>query len=149
MNVKRDAGRLVVVTFVSAVALNFGWEMAQARLYEPMGTTWEATQRCFVASLGDGLMILLVVASGAIVFRTSGWFVEPTLAWYAFAALTGLILAVAVELWGLTTGRWTYQVHMPLVTGTALGAVPLVQMVILTPLSLWLAGAWRSPRGTR
>ena len=68
MNVKRDAGRLVVVTFVSAVALNFGWEMAQARLYEPMGTTWEATRRCFVASLGDGLMILLVVASGAMCF---------------------------------------------------------------------------------
>lgn len=149
MNVNRDAGRLIVATFVFAVALNFGWEMAQARLYEPMGTAWEATRRCFVASLGDGLMILLVVASGAMLFRTGRWFVEPTLVRYALAGLTGLIFAVAVELWGLATGRWMYQVHMPRVPGTNLGAVPLVQMVILTPLSLWLASAWRSRAGIR
>ncbi|ODS53439.1 MAG: hypothetical protein ABS36_12385 [Acidobacteria bacterium SCN 69-37] len=144
MKVNRDAWGLVVATFVSAVALNFGWEMAQARLYEPMGTAWEATRRCFVASLGDGLMILLVVAGGAMLFRTGRWFVEPAPARFAFAAVAGLIVAVAVELWGLATGRWTYQVYMPRVPGTELGAVPLVQMVILTPLSLWLAAAWRS-----
>ena len=149
MTVNGAAWRPVVGSFVSAVALNFGWEMAQARLYQPMGTAWEATRRCFVASLGDGLMVLLVVAGGAIVFRSVRWSVEPTLARYAFAALTGLIFAVAVELWGLATGRWTYQARMPRVPGTELGAVPLVQMVILTPLSLWLAGAWRSRRGTR
>lgn len=76
MKVNRDAWGLVVATFVSAVALNFGWDMAQARLYEPMGTAWEATLRCLVASLGDGLMILLVVASGAMLFRTGSWFVN-------------------------------------------------------------------------
>lgn len=128
MKVNRDAWGLVVATFVSAVALNFGWEMAQARLYEPMGTAWEATRRCFVASLGDGLMMLLVVASGAMLFRTGSWFAGPMLLRSAFAALTGLIFAVAIEVWGLATGRWTYQVHMPRVPGTELGAVPLVQM---------------------
>jgi len=149
MTVNGDAWRLVVGTFVAAVALNFGWEMAQARLYEPMGTVWEATRRCFVASLGDGLTILLVVATGAVLFRSSRWFVEPTLARYAFAALVGLIFAVAIELWGLATGRWSYQVHMPRVPGTVVGIVPLAQMVILTPLTLWLARVWRSRRGTR
>ena len=141
-----DAWRAVGVAFISAVALNFGWEMAQARLYEPMGTVWEATRRCFVASLGDGLMVLTVVAGGAMLFRSVRWFVEPTLAKYAFAALTGLIFAVAIEMWGLATGRWAYRVHMPRVPGTAVGAVPLVQMVILTPLSLWLADVWRRRR---
>ena len=149
MTENRNEGPLLVGAFLSAVALNFAWEMAQARLYEPMGTVWEATRRCFVASLGDGLVILLVVASGAMLFRSVRWFVEPTPARYAFAALTALIFAVAIELWGLATGRWAYQAHMPRLPGTELGAVPLAQMVILTPLSLWLAGAWRSRRGTR
>ena len=149
MIVNGTAWRPVAGAFVSAVALNFGWEMAQARLYQPMGTVWEATRRCFVASLGDGLVILLVVASGAMLFRSVRWFVEPTPARYAVAALTGLIFAVAIELWGLATGRWAYQARMPRLPGTELGAVPLAQMVILTPLSLWLAGAWRSRRGTR
>lgn len=94
-------------------------------------------------------MILRVVASGAMLFRTGRWFVEPTRVRYALAALTGLIFAVAVELWGLATGRWMYKVHMPRVPGTNLGAVPLVQMVILTPLSLWIASAWRSRAGIR
>ena len=149
MTVNGAAWRPVVGTFVSAVALNFGWEMAQARLYQPMGTAWEATRRCFVASLGDGLMVLAVVAGGAMLFRSVRWFVEPTPTKYAFTALMGSIFAVAIEMWGLATGRWAYQEHMPRVPGTQLGVVPLVQMVILTPLSLWLASARRSRRGTR
>ena len=149
MTVKGVAWRPVVDTFVSAVALNFGWEMAQARFYEPMGTVWEATRRCFVASLGDGLMVLLVVGGGVMLSRSVRWFAEPTLTKYAVAALTGLIFAAAIEMWGLATGRWAYQAHMPRVPGTELGAVPLVQMVILTPLSLWLASAWGSRRRAR
>lgn len=140
MNVTRDARRLVVGTFVSAVVLNFAWETAQAPLYEPMGTAWQATRRCFVASLGDGLMVLLAVAIGATLFRSSRWFVEPKLATNAVAAFAGLVIGGGVEQWGLTGGRWAYQVHMPRVPGTDMGVVPLAQMVILTPLSLWLAG---------
>ena len=79
MTVNGVAWRPAIDTFVPAVALNFGWEMAQAQLYEPMGTVWEATRRCFVASLGDGLMVLLVVAGGANGLSAIRWSVEPTL----------------------------------------------------------------------
>ena len=142
MTANRDAALLVVRTFVFAVVLNFSWEMAQAPLYEPMGTAWQATRRCFVASLGDGLMILLVLWSGATLFGSSGRFVRPTLATVTFAAVAGLVLAVAVEQWGLASGRWVYQPHMPRVPGSDVGVAPLAQMVLLAPVSLWLA--WRT-----
>ena len=38
--------RWLATAFVVAVLLNFVWEMAQAYLYHPMGTVWEATRRC-------------------------------------------------------------------------------------------------------
>ena len=62
MSVNRDAARRLAHTFLWAVTLNFAWEMAQAPFCESMGTVWQATRRCFVASLGDGVLILLVVA---------------------------------------------------------------------------------------
>ena len=148
MSVNRDAARRLAHTFLWAVTLNFAWEMAQAPFCESMGTVWQATRRCFVASLGDGVLILLVVALGGTMCRTSRGFVELTVATDTCAALAGLALAVAVEQWGLASGRWAYQVHMPRVPYTDMGAVPLAQMVILTPLSLWLAGR-RGAKTTR
>lgn len=129
-------------TFLVAVVLNFAWEMAQAPLYEPMGTAWQATRRCFVASLGDGVMILLVATVGAVMFRSATWFARPALWACIFASCAGLALAVVVEHWGLANGRWAYLARMPRVPGTDVGAVPLLQMVTLTPVSLWLGSRW-------
>lgn len=55
--------RVYGTIFAVAVPLNYAWEMAQAPLYESMGTFSSAALRCFVASLGDGLLTLLTVAS--------------------------------------------------------------------------------------
>lgn len=60
----------LTVLYVIAVALNFAWEMAQAPLYGPMGTLVQASRRCFVASLGDGVLMLGVVLIGYVVFGT-------------------------------------------------------------------------------
>ena len=50
-----------VEVFAIAFALNSVWEMAQAPLYQSMGSAWEATRRCFVASVGDGALILIIL----------------------------------------------------------------------------------------
>ena len=55
--------------FAVAVAINFVWEMMQASLYAPMGTFWQATWQCFVASLGDAAMIVSVAIFGAALFN--------------------------------------------------------------------------------
>ena len=126
--------------FAIAVPLNFVWEMVQAPLYAPMGTFWEATWRCFGASLGDGLLILVVWLTGVIVFRSEVWFSRPSAGRLAFPAGVGLGLAILVETWGLEMGRWAYGPHMPILPGTSIGIVPLLQMTVLAPLTLRLAG---------
>jgi hypothetical protein len=130
--------RLPRTVFLISVALNFVWEMAQAPLYASMGTLWWATWRCFRASLGDGLLALLVWMTGAMMFRSPAWFVRQSKARLAFASSVGLGLAVVVEIWGLQTQRWSYSSRMPLVPGTMIGLAPLAQMAALVPLTFVL-----------
>lgn len=131
--------------YVVAVPLNFAWEMMQGGLYEPMGTFWQATLRCFLASLVDGAVVLLIAMAGVVVFRSSDWFVRGRRDRYAFAAAAGLAAAIALERWGLASGRWAYNESMPVLPGTELGAVPLAQLLLLTPLTFYLSKV-RVPR---
>src|SRR5882724_1976726 len=69
--------------FAVAVLLNYLWELVQAPLYvglESYSTT--VLWRCFVASLGDGLMVLLIVAAGWITLRRWDWFEQPAVVGY-------------------------------------------------------------------
>lgn len=138
----RNARRAATV-FGVGVILNFIWEMAQAPLYRPMGSFWEATWRCFNASLGDGVLVIAVWLAGGGLFGSTTWFLRLSTGRLAFATGAGLCVAVLIELWGLQAGRWSYTQHMPLVPGTLLGVVPLAQMAVLVPLTFRLAAAWR------
>jgi hypothetical protein len=128
--------------FVVGVFLNFVWEMAQAPLYQPMGTFWHATVRCAMASLGDELIIILIALLGSLVSRSPDWWVRSQTRSYVAAAAGGLVIAIVVERWGLDTGRWTYGSRMPVLPGTDLGLSPLTQMTVLVPLTFYAATIW-------
>lgn len=68
----------LIPVFIVAVLLNYLWELAQAPLY--VGLEEYDTRvfwHCFVASWGDGIMVLLIVAAGWIALRKPDWFVRP------------------------------------------------------------------------
>lgn len=131
---RRIAAGWSVEVFAVAFALNSVWEMAQAPLYQSMGSVWEATRRCLVASIGDGALILLMLTLiRGLAGRAS---IEHR---YAMAVVFGVVVATAVEWWGLSEGRWAYGPQMPIVPGTALGMVPLMQLTLLTPITMWVA----------
>jgi hypothetical protein len=134
------ADKLISV-FIVAVLLNYLWELGQAPLYlggeeYNAGVFWH----CFVASLGDGIMLLLIVTVGWITLRKPAWFVRPGFRGYLVMITTGVVLAVVVE-WvavhGL--GRWVYAEKMPTVPGLGIGLVPIAQMLILPPLIFRIA----------
>ena len=135
--------QLFVATFLVAVGLNFLWEMLQSALFAPMGGTVQPVWRCFVASLGDGIIILAVAAIGALLFRRFDWFVRPGPAGYVFMTVFGAVVATSIERWALSTGRWAYAVGMPLISVLNVGLVPVLQMVILPPLVFALAVRWQ------
>jgi hypothetical protein len=134
--------------FVVAVALNFPWEMAQAYLYAPMGDWGTATRRCFGAALADGGIVVVMVVAGIIVFRRYDWIRDLGPAQIAFSAVIGGIIAVLVEHYSLRAGRWAYSSLMPMIPGTDVGTVPVLQMVIL-PLVTFRLVAGNSRTGAR
>ena len=56
---------VLISLFVIAVLVNYPWELGQAPLYIGLESYDRAVLwHCFVASVGDGIMVLLIVAVG-------------------------------------------------------------------------------------
>jgi hypothetical protein len=126
---------LISVYFV-AVVLNYLWELAQAPLYLGLenyniAVLWH----CFVASLGDGIMVLLIIAVGWVVLHQPDWFEQPGVLGYVVMVTVGLVMAVLIEWLGVhVLKRWEYTEKMPTVPGLGIGLVPIAQMLFLPPL---------------
>lgn len=133
------AGRRLWVLFTLAVALNYPWELGQTPFYEGMRFPG-AWSHCFVAALGDGLLVMVIQTTMAVLSRSADWYRAAPWPAYLLVATAGLIVALAVEWWGLhIAGRWRYSPLMPLVPGIGIGAIPLLQMMVLPPAVFLLA----------
>ena len=126
--------RLFIVIFLVAVTFNFVWEVGQSPLFTPMGGWLLGTWRCFVASLGDGVVVLAIAVAGWVLFRRVEWFVRPGFTGYAFMGALGAAVAVAIEFGARATGRWSYSAQMPLIPVVQVGLAPVLQMLVLPPL---------------
>lgn len=140
------AREATITVFGVAVLLNYPWEMAQSVLYAPMGSAAEASWRCFVASLGDAAMIVIIFAVGWATYRDAMWFRRRSAGRLAYTIGIGVLFGLLVELWGLADGRWQYGESMPRVPILEIGVVPLLQMPILAPLTFWATARWMNRR---
>lgn len=124
--------RVISLIFAVAVAVNYAWELAQTPLYAGVdfpGALWH----CFVASLGDGVLVLLIYAAVAVAVGSLDWYARPGARAYFAMAAAGLAVAIAVEWWGLHIARrWQYSHLMPLLPA-GIGWAPVLQMVLLPP----------------
>ncbi len=126
---------MLALVYGIGVALNYGWELAQSGLFTEESNAGNVWLHCFVASLGDGIMVLLLFGIGRLICGHRNWFVHPGLKGYAILTLAGVLMAVAVE-WVAVhmLQRWSYAQAMPLIPGFEIGLVPVLQMVLLPPL---------------
>ena len=131
----------LIQVFLVSVLLNYPWELAQAPLYVGLERYDSAVfWHCFVASLGDGIMVLLIALVGALVLPRWNWFQRPGIAGYLLMLTSGLVLAVSVE-WVAVyqLGRWQYTSKMLILPRLNIGVVPIAQMLFLPPLIFRIA----------
>jgi hypothetical protein len=140
----RPLGRLLAV----ALPLYFAWEMAQAPFFTGMPAGWvRATLMCAQATLGDGVLVAAVAIAGALLYRDRRWFVPPAPVRYVGAVVVGAALQIAVE-WVMVyrLDRWGYASNQPILPVVGLGILPVLQPIILLPLTFWLTARWEGTR---
>lgn len=127
--------------FIRAASLNFLWEMAQAFAYTGMPpSVFEATLICGWASLIDGLLVLGIFWGGVAVFSRLDWAQRPSLSGYFFMAAAGFLISVIIELNAVyRLGKWGYRTIMPILSPWGVGALPVLQMMLLPPLIFFLS----------
>lgn len=129
---------------VASLGLNWPWEMVQMRAYVEMATrSWsDSTLTCTVATLGDGVITLGIYGVTALAKRRFQWGLHAGWKGCAAVALLGAACAVAIEKVALTAGCWSYNEQMPIVPVLNVGLWPLLQLTLLVPIALWIAGWW-------
>ncbi len=133
--------RRLAVLFVVSVLINYPWERAQATLYVMLDGSSIPRWLCVMASLVDGLLVLLLYTVGARIFARPTWFEQPGVRGYAVMLAGGLVIGTSVEWMTIYAApQWTYTSRMPLLLG--IGLVPIAQMLVLPPLVFRIVTAW-------
>lgn len=125
--------------FIFAFLLNFVWEFLQAPLFEQLkdAAHWEAVKRCTIATIGDG--VIMLVAFWCVALASSRrWILEPTRSELLGFVAVGVVITIFLET--LNTEylmRWEYAPAMPIVPLLDVGLSPLMQWIVLPPLVVW------------
>ena len=88
------------------------------------------------ASLGDAVMItvLLLPFLYIVWFQKRGYLI----------VVAGIVLAILIEWYALSTGRWAYNEYMPIIPFLNIGLTPTIQLGLLGYLTFWITERKRS-----
>ena len=106
--------------FLAAFALNMIWEFAHSVLYANYQGGEITNFILFRAAVWDATIILVLVIS-TYALKTNRT---------VFIVIGGLVVSVAIELWALQTGRWAYDISMPLIPFLNIGLTPTIQLAL-------------------
>jgi hypothetical protein len=94
---------------------------------------------CFVASLGDGIILWIIHGLGWATFENWNWSFQPGARQMAFMLSTSLVIAILIEWLAVHwLHRWVYTDHMPRIPVIDVGVTPILQMLILPPLIFFI-----------
>ena len=126
--------------FLTALAINYVWEMLQMPFYEEMRIfDLKAWLFCFQASVVDALITLFIYMIGRLLFNSWSWHSQLSTAKIIYIVLIGTAIAVPIEIAALTASRWSYSSLMPKISSTIIGIIPVVQLIVLPYICFSLA----------
>lgn len=116
--------------FLLSFFLNVLWEHMHSYLYAGyMG-----------GAITEGILLRASIVDASIIAILSLPFVCIAVArnWSWIIIVIGVLIAVAIELYALHTGRWAYNEYMPVIPLLSIGVTPTIQLGLLGYLSYWL-----------
>lgn len=119
---------------VVAFALNLAWEYAECEAFFVHGSLPQTWLSLILATFGDVALtaVAYLVVAGAM--RDLRW---PLCRWtsraWTIQVALAVILSALIEIHALRSGRWSYSAAAPLLPGTPISLVPMLQLVLLLP----------------
>ncbi len=121
--------------------LHGDWEWLQTPFYDDGGVSLNTVVWYrFHCTLVDVLILLGSAALVGFALRRPAWLLRPEPRHLVATALLGVAYTAASEQLNVAIRQsWAYSRLMPVVPGTYIGVVPLVQWLVIPPLAVWLA----------
>lgn len=140
---KKNILEICIWVFIFAFLLNFLWESLHSPAYymEGYSTDFNSYLRMLlVASSIDAIIIVAVFLGISLMIRDTNWLFKHDKIYYLISSVLGLVIAAITEFKSVyLQGKWDYNELMPVVPFIGIGILPLLQLMILIPLSFWLA----------
>ena len=137
--------RLLII----ALVLSFAWEMLQMSAFAGLPESFlVAAGVCALAAVFDALIVLGLFAFAVVVYGDRRWFSPPTVRRYTVIVAVGLLLQLLIE-WVAVhrLALWSYRDRHPIIPGLDVGVWPVLQPIVVLPLTFWLLGHSRqAPR---
>lgn len=132
---------------VPALPLHYAWENIQCRLFFVHRAN-PANQWSMLQAAGGDLLLTwiayLVVAmlTGRWLWLRGRW---PPRVWISLLG-TALVLSISIEFYALATHRWEYTAINPRIPGLGVSVIPMLQLLILFPVTFGLVRLWERRR---
>lgn len=124
--------------------MNALWECMHLPLYADYQQMGEGLPLVLIATSGDVLYVLLIAFVIKMTIRGPEWLHLVRTRHYLLAAFLGFLVALFVEYKALYLHRWAYSSLMPVIPFFGVGLSPVLQMMVLAPLTIYLSrGAMR------
>ncbi len=123
--------RIIIVSFI----LNLVWEMFQAFLFAPHFSGMADFIRIHVVAACADIIITLLILTPELFLSDHMFRIGGRLKWTILSASLGLLVAVCIERYAISTGMWIYGPYMPIIPFLGVGLTPILQMMIIPPVA--------------
>lgn len=130
------------VLLITIISLFFHgvWEYFQCTIFYTMENVKNHTYLMLSATTGDIIMAIILYLLLTLINKDSDWFMTRwQLKDYVIMILYSLAFSFYFEANALYTNRWGYSKGMPLLYKTNIGLLPVLQLLILFPLTFFIS----------
>lgn len=127
--------KFYLILFLTGFFINLVWEISQMQFFagKPGDTFLEGLYYCSHASVIDGVTVISIFFIASIILNSDN------ILFYLLTAFLGALAAIIFENVAFHLKLWSYKESMPIVPLLDVGILPFVQLILLVPLSIFLA----------
>ena len=124
--------KLFLLAFIVLI-INLIWEFSHYRLYLDL-TGIPSNLHLIIAGFVDLFLVFFIILIISVFRKSIDWIEKPRKLDYIIIVIGSMLIAVGIEFYSISNGRWSYTELMPTIFG--IGLSPLIQLFTTAIISL-------------